>query len=81
MKKIGLLIGGAFLLAACDASPGGNHDILPVVHDEAVEQVENHEGHEGHEMEAAQEETTDSVSTATPTTQPETIETPKDSAK
>lgn len=33
MKKLSLLIVGVFLLVACDATPGGNKAILPVVHD------------------------------------------------
>lgn len=49
MKKIGLLIVGAFLLAACDATPKGNRSILPVEHEEAVEHVDHHEGHDAHE--------------------------------
>lgn len=51
MKKLGLLIVGAFLLTACDATPGGNKSIMPVEHEEAVEHVDHHEGHgeEGHE--------------------------------
>lgn len=54
MKKLGLLVAGAFLLTACDATPKGNKSILPVEHDEAVEHVDHHEahgehdGHEGH---------------------------------
>lgn len=40
MKKLGLLIVGAFLLAACDATPGGNKAIIPVVHDGNMENVE-----------------------------------------
>jgi len=70
MKKIGILIGGAFLLAACDASPGGNHGILPVVHDEPVEHVEHHA--EAHETEAK-----DSLSAAHTE---KAAEEPKDSA-
>ena len=78
MKKLGLLIGGAFLLAACDASPGGNHGILPVVHDEPVEHIEHHtEGHEAHDMEAAHEEANDSVSAPAHSEKP--VEEPKDS--
>jgi len=57
MKKTGLLIAGAFLLTACDATPGGNRDVLPVVHDEAVEHVDHHaEGHDEHENKASHTE-------------------------
>lgn len=51
MKKLGLLIVGAFLLVACDATPGGNKAILPVVHDGNKEVVED-------QNEAAKEEVT-----------------------
>lgn len=55
MKKLGLLIVGTFLLAACDATPKGNKSILPVVHDEAVEHVEHHQGgHENHDTHATE---------------------------
>lgn len=60
MKKLGLLIVGAFLLTACDATPKGNKSILPVVHDEAVEHVDHHEGHEGHEVHGAEAHTEES---------------------
>lgn len=49
MKKLGLLIIGAFLLTACDATPGGNKTIMPVEHEEAVEHVDHHEGHGAHD--------------------------------
>lgn len=52
MKKLGLLVGAAFLLTACDATPGGNKDIMPVEHDEAVEHVDHHEGHDAHAEES-----------------------------
>ena len=56
MKKLGLLIVGAFLWVGCDSTPGGNKVILPVVHDGIKADVEHHdhadghahEGHEGH---------------------------------
>jgi hypothetical protein len=75
MKKIGLLIAGAFLLTACDASPGRNHDILPVVHDQPVEPVEHHETHE-EAMDSTQHENADSAQMH----QNETMSEPKDSA-
>lgn len=78
MKKLGLLIGVAFLLAACDASPGGNKSILPVVHDEAVEHVEHHqEGHDMHAVDEAHTETNDSTSVHNPTES--AVEEPQDS--
>lgn len=40
MKKVGLLVVGAFLMASCDSTPSGNKAILPVVHDDAVEVVD-----------------------------------------
>lgn len=49
MKKLGLLIVGAFLLTACDATPKGNKSILPVEHDVAVEPIDHHESHGSHE--------------------------------
>jgi len=50
MKKLGLLIVGAFLflLTNCDATPGGNKSIMPVEHEEAVEHIDHHDGHEAH---------------------------------
>ncbi len=76
MKKLGLLIGGAFILAACDASPGGNRDILPVVHDEPVEHVEHHaeDIHNQHTEEAAQE--ANDSTTVTTSTHSENVENP-----
>lgn len=56
MKKLGLLIVGAFLLAACDATPGGNKSILPVVHDGNMEQVEAAEAAPVEEEEVIEEE-------------------------
>ena len=72
MKKLGLLIAGAFILASCDSSPGRNTSIMPVVHDGVAEEVDHHggdhahEGHEnhaeeGHTEEANQVEKTDST--------------------
>ncbi|MFA7686991.1 MAG: hypothetical protein WCY25_03895 [Moheibacter sp.] len=46
MKKLGLLIIGSFLLAACDATPKGNKSIMPVEHEEAMEHVDHNEHHE-----------------------------------
>ena len=76
MKKLGLLIAGAFILASCDSSPGGNRDVLPVVHDGVKEEMDHHggdhahEGHEnhateGHAQEANQVEKTDSTAVNT----------------
>lgn len=65
MKKLGLLIVGAFLLISCDATPGGNKDVLPVVHDGIKAEVDHHaegHGHEGHE--AHTEENHDAYHTA-----------------
>lgn len=81
MKNLGLLFVGAFLLASCDATPGGNKAIYPVTHDEPVEKVDEHAGHDhsahGHATESA--EVADTLTTATST---ETVvETPKDSAQ
>lgn len=39
MKQLGLLIVGAFLFVACDATPGGNKGILPIVHDGHKEEI------------------------------------------
>ena len=82
MKKIGLLALGAFILTACDASPGGNKDIMPVVHDEPVEHVEHHaeeaHGH-GHETDSAHHEIQPTANDSTATAQ-ETMSEPKGSA-
>jgi len=82
MKKIGLLALGAIILAACDASPGGNKDIMPVVHDEPVEHVEHHteeaDGH-GHEADSAHHEMQPTASDSTATAQ-EAMSEPQDSA-
>lgn len=40
MKKSGLLIAALFLLTACNLKPGGNKGILPVTHDENMEEVD-----------------------------------------
>lgn len=39
MKQLGLLIVGAFLFVACDATPGGNKGVLPIVHDGLKEEI------------------------------------------
>lgn len=39
MKQLGLLIVGAFLLVACDITPGGNKGILPITHDTDKEEL------------------------------------------
>lgn len=41
MKKIGLLLVGAFLMASCDSTPSGNKAILPVEHEGHMEVVED----------------------------------------
>lgn len=41
MKKIGLLLVGAFLMASCDSTPSGNKAILPVEHEGNMEVVED----------------------------------------
>ncbi len=56
MKKLGLLIVGAFLWVGCDSTPGGNKNVLPVVHDGIKAEVDHHaehghEAHEGHDAE------------------------------
>lgn len=57
MKKLGLLIVGAFLFTACDSTPGGNKGILPLEHDGIAEEVDHHaEGHEAHDAHATHEE-------------------------
>lgn len=67
MKKLGLLIAGAFILASCDSSPGRNQSILPVVHDGVAEEMDHHgadhahEGHGNHAEEAHMVEKTDSA--------------------
>jgi hypothetical protein len=80
MKKLGLLFVGAFILASCDATPGGNQSIYPVVHDEPVEKVDHHGDHgdhahhEDHATETAEgKDSTHAVEAV--------VETPKDSAK
>lgn len=59
MKKFGLLIAGAFILASCDATPGGNKDILPVVHEGVAEEMDHHGGDHAHEGHEAQKEHVD----------------------
>ncbi|MDD3771280.1 MAG: hypothetical protein RBT46_03095 [Weeksellaceae bacterium] len=58
MKKLSLLIVGTFLLVACDATPGGNKAILPVVHDtdttEVVEETIEVKKENSENMEAAE---------------------------
>lgn len=81
MKKIGLLALGTIILAACDASPGGNKDIMPVVHDEPVEHVEHHaEETHGNEADSAHHEMQPTASDSTTTAQ-ETMSEPQDSAQ
>ena len=65
MKKLGLLIVGAYALVACDATPGGNKSILPVEHDEIMEHVDHHaEGHDAHEGHGEEAHTTESTDAA-----------------
>lgn len=81
MKKLGLLFVGAFLLASCDATPGGNKSIYPVVHDEAVEKVDHAEhGHEGHDAHEGHATETTEVKDSTHTAEA-AVEAPKDSAQ
>lgn len=41
MKKLGLLIVGAFFFAACDSTPKGNKGVYPVTYDEIAEDVDH----------------------------------------
>lgn len=52
MKKLGFLIVGAFLFIACDSTPGGNKDVMPVKHEGVAEEhhgEHDHDAHKGHE--------------------------------
>lgn len=85
MKKLGLLIAGAFILASCDSTPGGNRDVLPVVHDGVAEEMDHHggehahEGHENHAEEAHSEETHKAEATDSASVQGTHAEEKKDS--
>lgn len=61
MKQLGLLIVGAFLFVACDATPGGNKGVLPIVHDGHKEEIVDETQVETAEnnLEEAVEETTE----------------------
>ncbi len=63
MKQLGLLIVGAFLFVACDATPGGNKGVLPIVHDGHKEEIVDETQVETAEnnLEEAVEETTENV--------------------
>lgn len=72
MKKLAVLIIGGYLLVACDATPGGNKAIMPVEHEESMEQVDHH-GHHGTE---AHDDHGHDAAAATDSTQNTTAEVP-----
>lgn len=79
MKKFGLFVIGALLFTACDSTPGGNKDILPVVHDGIEEPMDHHddhsaEAHEDHSNHATMEETAPMAETATESAENTTTE-------
>lgn len=71
MKKLGLLIVGAYALVACDATPGGNKSIYPVEYEGHMEQIDHH-NHEEHTNATHAEKTTDSTQVKTEEAAPST---------
>jgi len=63
MKKLAVLAIASYLFVACDATPGGNKVVLPVVHEEHIAPMpeHNHEGHNHPEVVETIVEQTDSL--------------------
>ncbi|MFV0187753.1 hypothetical protein OBK20_10340 [Empedobacter falsenii] len=73
MKKLILLVAVAAFATSCNSKAGGNHAVLPVVHEPATAEEMHHKAEAPHEkhkevVEEKQEEVKDST---------KTVETPK----
>ncbi|MGB6083573.1 hypothetical protein [Moheibacter sp.] len=80
MKKLGLLIVGAFLFAACDSTPKGNKGVYPVTYDEIAEDVD-HSEHHVQKADTAETEVSETADSAQLNPAPTTAQEPTDSAQ